>query len=35
MNLAELAFACYIYASMTDYDSSYLEFRSMVNNDGQ
>jgi len=27
MRLAELAFACYIYAQMTDYDSSYDRFR--------
>lgn len=33
MNLAELAFACYIYASMTDYDNSYCEFRSKVDDD--
>jgi hypothetical protein len=26
MKLAELAFACYIYGTMTDYDSSYLNF---------
>ena len=27
MRLAELAFACHIYAPMTDYDSSYRHFR--------
>lgn len=32
MKLAELAFACYVYASMTDYDNSYLDFRAKVNN---
>jgi hypothetical protein len=26
MKLAELAFACYVYSGMTDYDSSYLQF---------
>lgn len=26
MKLAEIAFACYIYAHMSDYDSSYLRF---------
>jgi hypothetical protein len=26
MKLAELAFACYVYSRMTDYDSSYLQF---------
>lgn len=26
MRLSELAFACYIYSRMTDYDSSYLKF---------
>jgi hypothetical protein len=33
MNLGELAFACYVYASMTDYDRSYKDFRSAINND--
>jgi len=31
MNLAELAFGCYVYASMTDYDTSYLDFRAAIN----
>jgi hypothetical protein len=26
MKLAELAFACYVYGQMTDYDDSYLDF---------
>lgn len=26
MRLAELAFACYVYGPMSDYDSSYLQF---------
>jgi hypothetical protein len=30
MNLAELAFACYIYTRMTDYDSSYCRFLDKV-----
>jgi len=31
MRLAELAFACYIYARMTDYDISYYRFRQETN----
>jgi hypothetical protein len=31
MRLAELAFACYIYDRMTDYDSSYNRFRRETN----
>jgi hypothetical protein len=31
MRLAELAFACYIYARMTDYDSSYYRFQRETN----
>ena len=31
MRLAELAFACYIYGRMTDYDSSYDRFRRETN----
>jgi hypothetical protein len=31
MRLAELAFACYIYGRMTDYDSSYYRFRRETN----
>ncbi len=33
MKLAELAFACYVYASMTDYDSSYIDFLGKVGKD--
>ncbi|BDV42758.1 hypothetical protein GURASL_16810 [Geotalea uraniireducens] len=33
MTLAELAFACHIYASMTDYDSSYCDFRSKIDDE--
>ena len=31
MKLSELAFACYIYGQMSDYDSSYLHFLEATN----
>ncbi|MBA4421475.1 MAG: hypothetical protein C0390_00055 [Syntrophus sp. (in: bacteria)] len=33
MNLGELAFACYIYASMSDFDNSYRSFQGRINDD--
>jgi hypothetical protein len=31
MKLSELAFSCYIYGRMTDYDSSYIQFLEKIN----
>lgn len=33
VSLAELAFACYIYANITDYDSSYHNFRLAISDE--